>query len=253
MISPFRPFFKSKRKITELERRINYRFSNPSLLEKALSHKSFIDSKKLPVELAYERLEFLGDAAIELVVCEYLYRNFPQYNEGELTKKKSVWVSRNMLSRRAHSLGLERFIRLGSVERNYGQRGIDSILSDVYEALVGAIFIDGGIKKARKFVMRTHIKKLKDDVPDDMFINYKGQLIEHLQANGFSPPTYNLEKETGYEHSKEFIVSAWAGETFLGRGIGKSKKLAEQNAAKDALNNIKSGEVKLPESKGGRR
>ncbi|MCD6098477.1 ribonuclease III [bacterium] len=253
MISPFRAFLKSKRKTTELEKRINYRFNDLSLLEKALSHQSFTHSKKLPAEFAYERLEFLGDAVIELIVCEHLYQNFPKCNEGELTKKKSVWVSRNMLTKRAHSLGLEQFIRLGNKEKSFGQRGIDSILSDVYEALVGAIFIDGGIKKAKEFVMRTHIKKTKDDILDDTFINYKGELIEHLQAKGFSPPTYNLEKEIGDKQSKEFVVSAWVGRTLLGRGKGESKKLAEQSAAKDALNNIKSGKVNLPESKGEKR
>lgn len=213
---------------------IGYKFSDPSLLTEALTHpsKTFESSEHCPHN---QRLEFLGDAVIQLVLTERLYKMFPEFPEGQLTKLRSRLVSRSALCKFATSIGLGEVVIMGRGEEASGGRNRASILADAFEALAGAIYLDGGLEAAAEVVERL-CKVWVDQValsPEER--NPKGQLQEKLQALAPESPCYRVLEETGPQHDRRFKISVeWQG-MLLGKGMGKSKKDAESRAAQDAL------------------
>jgi ribonuclease-3 len=220
--------------VTPLEERIGYKFRNSLLLAEALTHPS-LGHEAQRYHLDYQRLEFLGDAVLQLVITEYLFQNFRGEAEGQLTKFRSRLVSREALRAHAATLDLGRYILMGRGEETSGGRERTSTLADAFEALIGAIYLDGGLEVARKFILtqtRADLEKLAEEPVD---INPKGHLQELLQSISPHSPVYELVSQSGPEHEKTFISQViWEG-TILGQGTGRSKKQAETAAAIDAL------------------
>ncbi|MEA3240801.1 MAG: ribonuclease III [Pseudomonadota bacterium] len=225
------------KQLSVLEETIGYHFSNPDILENALSHLSFCNEQEnLTQESSYERLEFLGDAILEFLISEVLYLAFPEEREGGLTRLRTAWVNETQLSRMARLINLGDYILLGRGESRQGGCQKDSILADVYEALVAAIFLDGGIDAARKFIASQFVG-LPYGLPDDNgdIHDYKSHLQEQLQQHNYSLPTYRLIGAEGPDHKRIFQVEVASGAMVMGVGRGSSKKKAEQLAAREAL------------------
>lgn len=217
---------------TMLEERIGYRFRNPVFLKQALTHSSFANEQKINRLGDYERLEFLGDAVLELVSSEFLFREHPKVPEGELTKMRASMVCEPALAFCAGDLELGKFILLGKGEENTGGRNRDSIISDVMEALIGAIYLDGGMEPAKAFINRFILSDLENK---RLFYDSKSNLQELIQGKLKKEFHYELLEESGPEHDKVFIVELFMEEESLGKGSGRSKKAAEQQAAYKAL------------------
>lgn len=219
----------------ELERRIGHVFARPELLQLALTHRSHTGQMEGARALSNERLEFLGDAVLDLCVSHHLFLRFPDKKEGELTKLKSLIVSGPFLVRLAGQIDLGRHLRLSESEERTGGRQRASILEDAYEALLGALYLDGGLPAAEEFV-RVHVLEnldLGQASRDNR--NYKSLLLELAQSRGLGNPTYRVVEEVGPDHSKHFLVEVLVGEHALGQGSGASKKKAEQEAAREGL------------------
>lgn len=220
--------------MTPIEQRIEYKFRNSLLLAEALTHPS-LGYENQRQHFDNQRLEFLGDAVLQLVVTEQLYRLFPDMSEGKLTKMRARIVSKEGLCRQAENIDLGPHILMGRGEESSGGRTRASTLADAFEALVGAIFLDGGLNRARDFVLSEMQADLKDLESEPLDINPKGRLQEELQALSPVIPEYRIIFESGPEHKKVFTAEvAWGGEV-LGSGDGKSKKEAETAAALQAL------------------
>lgn len=219
------------RKLAVLERTIGYRFRNKNLLMDALRHRSALQQLGHDRSRSNERLEFLGDAVLDFVVAEYFYNLFPTMAEGELTKLRSVIASGSVLVRAANKIDLGRYVEMSANEDRTGGRLRASILEDAYEALIGAIFLDGGHPAAMEFVELNLLANWRDVVKQKEFINYKSLLLEHAQARQWSAPVYTLHEESGPDHSKRFVVDVVIDGVVHGRGEGRSKKAAEQEAA----------------------
>ncbi|MCS7167850.1 MAG: ribonuclease III [Gemmatales bacterium] len=216
--------------LEECQQAIGYRFGNPKLLESALTHASTAPSRLG----SNERLEFLGDAVLGLIVCERLYEKFPDYLEGELTKLKSFIVSRRVCAQVAQTLGLERFLRVGPGIGRFGTLPAN-LLGDVFEAIVGAIYLDGGLEAARAWVLQ-HMGSLIDHIGSTAPIENAKSLLQHLAQKQFgTTPAYRVLDEKGPDHSKCFLVAAYLGEQGYPPAWGRSKKEAEQKAAANAL------------------
>lgn len=217
-----------------LEERLGYKFRNGLLLAEALTHPSIsLERKDYPFD--NQRLEFLGDAVIQVVVTEHLYRMFSDFSEGRLTKLRTRIVSRTALRERGLALDLGRFLMMGRGEEASGGRERASTLADSFEAVVGAIFLDGGFEAARIFTLRQMEEVFADLASQPEEINPKGFLQELLQSISPTAPEYELLSQTGPEHSKNFVCRVmWSGRE-LGRGTGQSKKEAQVAAAEIAL------------------
>ena len=217
-----------------LEERIGYKFRNSLLLAEALTHASiYLERKDYPFD--NQRLEFLGDAVLQLVITERLFITFPSFNEGPLTKIRTRLVSRTALKEHARKLRLGEHLMMGRGEESSGGRDRASTLGDAFEALVGGIYLDGGIEAAKLFILRVAAEDLAEVEVSPGEINPKGQLQEILQALAPSAPVYELLEESGPEHLKFFRCRVvWEG-IELGDGQGLSKKEAEVNAASEAL------------------
>ena len=210
------------------EQNIQYTFKNKSLLELALTHSSYANESKN--HMAYnERLEFLGDAVLQLVTSEKLYTENPNMPEGKMSKTRAALVCEDALANYSRQIDLGRFMLLGKGEDNTGGRERPSILADAFEALIGAIFLDGGIAPAKKFVLRF----LNDTTLH--LQDYKTLLQEIIQQNPGERLSYIVVKEEGPDHDKSFTVEVHLNSNPIGHGSGKSKKQAEQQAAKEAL------------------
>ena len=218
--------------IKELEQRIGYQFHDISLLKRALTHSSFTNEQKINRTGDYERLEFLGDAVLELTSSEFLFHEHPEVPEGELTKMRASMVCEPALAFCARDLELGKFIRLGKGEENTGGRERDSIISDVMEAVTGAIYLDGGMEPARQFINRFILSDLENK---RLFYDSKSNLQEVIQGKLKKEFWYELLEESGPEHNKVFKVSVHMEDEILGEGAGKTKKAAEQQAAYKAL------------------
>ncbi len=216
----------------ELEQRIGYQFHDISLLKQALTHSSFTNEQKINKTGNYERLEFLGDAVLELTSSEFLFHEHQDVPEGELTKMRASMVCEPALAFCARDLELGKFIRLGKGEENTGGRERDSIISDVMEAVTGAIYLDGGMEPARQFINSFILSDLEDK---RLFYDSKSNLQELIQGKLKKEFWYELLEESGPEHNKVFKVSVHMEDEVLGEGIGKTKKAAEQQAAYKAL------------------
>jgi ribonuclease-3 len=220
--------------MSPLEVRIGYKFRNTLLLAEALTHPSLGFETKQP-HFDNQRLEFLGDAVLQLIFTEHLFQLFPGSTEGELTKLRARLVSRDGLKDRAGELGLGPFIMMGRGEEATGGRKRASILANTFEALIGAMYLDGGFEVARQFALRESEQVLRELLKDPDDANPKGELQELLQAISPRSPTYEIVTESGPDHQRAFeALVRWEG-LELGRGQGKSKKQAEAEAARAAL------------------
>ena len=220
--------------MTPLEERIEYKFRNSLLLAEALTHPSLAHEAQR-YHFDYQRLEFLGDAVLQLVVTEYLFSHFQAEAEGQLTKLRSRLVSRDALRTHAAALDLGRYILMGRGEEVSGGRERTSTLADAFEALIGALYLDGGLDVAKNFILtqtRADLAKLAEEPVD---FNPKGDLQELLQSISPRSPLYELVSQSGPEHEKTFVSEVvWEG-IVLGQGTGRSKKQAETAAALEAL------------------
>lgn len=219
------------RELAALERTIGYRFKNRIFLVGALKHRSALHHLQQDRSYSNERLEFLGDAVLDLVIAEYFYHLFPTMVEGHLTQLRSVIVSGNSLVGAANKLGLGEYVILSENEDRAGGRDRPSILEDAFEALIGAIYLDGGMKAARDFIETHLLDNWRDIVKREEFVNFKSLILEHAQAQHWPNPEYRLIEETGPDHSKQFVVELILNNEQHGIGEGPSKKVAEQKAA----------------------
>ena len=215
-------------RLIELQKRLGYRFLKEELLGHALTHSSYANEHHLKREGNNERLEFLGDAVLEMISSENLYRNHPQMPEGELTKLRASLVCESSLAQCAKAIDLGSFLLLGKGEESTGGRERSSILSDAFEAVIGAIYLDGGFTNAKEFVERTVLSDVENR---KLFCDSKTILQELIQRGHKGTLSYRLISETGPEHMKRFTVCACLDETVLAEGEGKTKKAAEQEAA----------------------
>ncbi len=215
---------------------INYKFKNIDILEKSLTHSSYSNEDKLYTKVNNERLEFLGDAVLSIVVSRYIFDKYPDYPEGDLTKLRSQVVCEDTLSIVAAQLNVGSFLLLGKGEEASGGRDRKSILADAVEAIIAAIYIDGGYKAAETFVLDNLTKHIQLAVKGKIISDYKSYLQEYYQGKSQSCKIkYVVTKEEGPDHEKMFHVNVIVNKKIVGAGIGKSKKLAEQDAAKNAL------------------
>ena len=219
-------------RLRELEEKIQYRFHNRRLLRQALTHSSYANEQRINRFADYERLEFLGDAVLELVSSDFLFREEKDMAEGQLTRRRSSIVCEPALAFCARDIALEEYILLGKGEEATGGRRRDSIVSDVMEAVIGAIYLDSGIEEASGFIHRFILSDLEHK---QLFYDAKTILQEMIQQEGKETLHYELLKEEGPEHAKTFLVEVMLGDQKLGSGSGHSKKAAEQQAAYQAL------------------
>ncbi len=216
--------------LAALQKALGVSFNDLSLLEQALVHGSYANENP-DIAASNERLEFLGDAILGLIIAEELYQRFPQYSEGELTKIRSSLVRQDALSRMARAISLGNYLYLGKGEEASGGRRKPANLAGAFEAIIAAIFFDQGLTTVKDFVLRSADKELSQGVEAD----YKSQLQEIIQARHQQPPTYRLIETAGPDHDRTFTVEVRVGNTILGKGSGKSKKMAETEAARSAL------------------
>ena len=218
--------------IGELEKKIGYQFRDKSLLKQALTHSSFANEQRINKLKDYERLEFLGDAVLELISSDFLFHENPQMPEGKLTKLRSSMVCEPALAYCARDIELGRYMLLGKGEEATGGRNRDSITSDVMEAVIGALYLDGGFDAAHDFIHRFILSDLENKI---LFYDSKTILQEVVQGHYEEPLHYELIGEEGPDHDKRFLVEAVIGNTTIGEGSGHTKKAAEQEAAYQAL------------------
>jgi ribonuclease-3 len=218
-----------------LSQRLGYTFRDPSLLVDALKHRSFLAETGEHRLKSNERLELLGDSVLGMLVTEHLFRVFPEEEEGSLTAMKSLMVSRRALLSIGQEINLGQFIMLNQAEERAGGRKRPSIISDAFEAVIGAIYLDGGLEAARLTVEKLVISQLDRILTEEQHRNYKSMLLEYCQGCGITGPVYHVTHEEGPDHDKEFTVAARVNDETLGIGKGHSKKKAEQWAAKEAL------------------
>ncbi|MGN1204888.1 MAG: ribonuclease III [Lachnospiraceae bacterium] len=216
----------------KLEEKIGYTFKNRALLKQAVTHSSFANEQKINRQKHYERLEFLGDAVLELISSDFLFQTHPELSEGQLTKMRASMVCEPALAYCAKDLKLDRYIQLGKGEEATGGRYRDSIISDVMEAVIGAIYLDGGMESASRYIHRFILSDLENK---QLFLDSKTNLQEYIQQNLKQEFHYELIEESGPEHDKIFTVEVVMGDKVLGKGSGRTKKAAEQQAAYEAL------------------
>ena len=221
-----------QKNMEELQKKIGYQFQSIELLKQALTHSSFSNEQKINKLKNYERLEFLGDAVLELVSSDFLFNENPSLPEGELTKLRASMVCEPALAYCAKDIQLGKYILLGKGEEATGGRNRDSITSDVMEAVIGAIYMDGGIEPARKHILRFVLSDLENK---KLFYDSKTILQEMVQKESTEPLFYELLSETGPDHDKIFHVAAKVGDNIVGEGSGRTKKAAEQSAAYQAI------------------
>jgi ribonuclease-3 len=219
-------------KLYELQKILDVRINDKKLFEIALIHKSWAVENKN--KLNNERLEFLGDSVLAVIVAEYLYKTFPEKSEGELSKLKAVLVSKPQLAKWAKQFKLNEFILISKSEEKSGGRKKESILASVFEAILGAIYLDSGIEECKRFMYKFLSESKEVEIQD-----YKSILQELLQKYYKKLPEYTIVKETGPDHDKKFDCVVKLDDEVLGYGVGKTKKQAQQNAAKKALEKIK--------------
>ena len=224
------------KELKDLEKIIGYTFKNSRYLELAMTHSSFSNDKKLGKHKNNERLEFLGDAVLELASSEYLFHTYESKPEGELTRLRASIVCEPTLAESARAFNLHEFLRLGHGEENTGGRFRDSIISDALEALIGAIYLDGGFANAKEFILKFVLNDIENK---HLFYDSKTILQEIVQKKYKERVEYKLVAEKGPDHNKTFEVEAVFKNVVLGKGIGATKKRAEQQAAYEAILAIK--------------
>lgn len=230
--------------LQNITRKLQVDIRDYALLQQALTHKSYLGEEA--EALSNERLEFLGDSVLGLVVAEYLYTQFPDRTEGDLAKAKAVAVSEPVLAESAKNLGMPEMLLMSAGEEASGGRRRLSILADAFEALVAVIYLDCGLEAARQFILRALESILVDIERKEHIRDYKTLLQEHTQGIHKKAPRYFVIEERGADHDKTFVVEARLGDVKLGVGEGKSKKQAEQAAALQALEQIDKVSLCMP-------
>jgi ribonuclease III len=228
------PYHQLEKNITAIEKSIGYHFSDPQHLIRAFVHSSFINEYKELSLKHNERLEFLGDSVLNLIITEYLFRNFPDITEGELSSLRSHIVAAPSCTKFITKLGVEQYVLVGRGEQMNASRGKTSIMADLFEAILGAIYLDGGLEKTRIFFF-SHFADIVQMMLQKPQANFKALLQEYLQKTKRQIPQYLVLDETGPDHEKQFKVGVCIGDELIGEGYGTSKKEAEQLAAKFAL------------------
>lgn len=224
------------RPLSDIEQRIAHTFANIQLLEHALTHKSYANENRLPFH--NERMEFLGDSILNLVVSDHLMKTCPEASEGDLSKHRAVIVSEPSLASIARTIGLGSYLMLGKGEEQTGGRDKDSLLADCLEALIASVYLDAGIKKAEAFVLHFFNDIIGKICSSNSTPDFKTKLQERCQERIRQLPEYRVVSETGPDHQKEFAVEILVQGTVYGRGAGRSKKEAEQRAAEEALKKL---------------
>lgn len=220
----------------EIEAKIGYRFDNRKLLALAFTHRSFVNESRTVTE-HNERLEFLGDSVLGLLIAEYLFRYLPSTPEGELSVLRSCLVEASACLIYTNKLEIDSYVLLSKGEKSSGGRGRESILADLFEALIGAIYLDGGIEAAKGFLFKNFSTEIGEILKMPLE-NWKAELQDWSQRKFRVPPTYEVLSATGPDHSKTFRISVKVNDKEIGLGEGSSKKEAQQAAAKDALSRI---------------
>jgi len=231
----------------EFEKTYGITFGNRALLKLALTHRSYLHVTGAGPRDSNERLEFLGDSVLGLVTSEHLYKRNPGEHEGQLTKTKSLLVSKAILSRRALAMGLGRFVLMSHSEIESGGRQRLSILADAFESVIGAVYLDQGFGAARSFIERWLLREARVIVADKRHTNYKSHLQEYVQSAFRTHPVYRIRSAMGPDHSKQFMVEVMVGRKVLGEGRGRNKKEAEQAAARHALEQVGGAPDSTPE------
>jgi len=221
--------------IQTVENIIHYKFRNKDLLLTAFKHSSYLPITKEKYHKSNERLEFLGDAVLDLVVTEFLYTSMPRTSEGDLSKIKSVLVSRNVLAEVVASLALGNHLMVNRGEEKTGGKTRPSNLANLYEAILGAVYLDGGLKNAQSFIEHTLLSRHEKLLNHRNFINYKSILLEYIQSLGPDSPNYTLANESGPDHEKRFVMIVSVKNGQEADGEGRTKKIAEQEAAHNLL------------------
>jgi ribonuclease-3 len=221
-----------------IERILNYSFVNKSLLQQAFKHSSYLSVTRESSLESNERLEFLGDAVLELVVTEFLYRKFAEHGEGYLSKVKSVLVSRKVLAEIIIRKKLGKYLLLDRGEEKTGGKTRLSNMANLYEALIGAIYLDSGLENTARFIDYTLLSRYHTVIEDEKFINYKSILLEYVQGKKAGLPVYHLLQESGPDHDKKFVMQVSISGGITAHGEGKSKKIAEQISARNLLSKI---------------
>ncbi|ABO50586.1 RNAse III [Desulforamulus reducens MI-1] len=229
---------KQDEQANRLKTRLGFKWHNPTLLIQALTHSSCVHENRGHGLCHNQRLEFLGDAVLELIISEHLYKMFPDRTEGELTKMRASSVCEPSLAKVARGLDLGRCLRMGRGEERSGGRERPSILADAFEALLGAIYLDQGLEISRHFVLNCLSSIIDDVVAGRLDRDYKTELQEILQQSSPDPLTYTIMDESGPDHDKTFTAGVIYKGKVIGKGSGHSKKEAEQQAAKDAFQHL---------------
>ncbi|RBP41134.1 ribonuclease III [Garciella nitratireducens] len=219
----------------EIEKKLGYKFKNRNFLYNALTHSSYNNENNIECNFNNERLEFLGDATLELIISEYLYKKFPDLTEGEMTKMRARIVCTDALAQSAFNLELGNMIIMGKGEIMSGGRTRKSIMANTMEAIIGAIYLDGGFNCARDFVLNKLYEIIIDVEKGKINKDYKSILQELVQREKYGYLEYQLIKEEGPDHDKKFYVNVIIDNKVIGFGVGKNKKEAEQRAAKEAI------------------
>jgi ribonuclease-3 len=225
--------FFSRRTPSELEQKIGYLFRKSKLLDTALTHRSYGSSGND----SYERLEFLGDAVLELVISEYLFIKYRTKPEGELTNLRSLLVNSKILSQVALSLDIQKYLKTDKGLNLDSPATRQNLLSSSLEAIIGAIYLDGGIQPTKKFILQALVSPQKKDIELTHY-NYKGQLIEYCQKRGIGRPVFQIEKIEGPDHAPHYTIAVYIRQELTGQGQGSSKLIAEQQAAEIAFKNL---------------
>lgn len=235
---------KRSSELADLQRILQTRFTNRDILQRALTHRSYVNEVPYPVK-ENERLEYLGDSVLGLVVNEYLFKRFSDYHEGDLAKIKSTVVSEVVLAKVAVELKIGSFILLGRGEENSGGRERPSILANTLEAIIGAMYLDCGMKKAKHFVL-TNLKKYIDSVDKlPTMSDPKTALQEIVQKKYKKKPEYRIVSESGPDHQKNFVVGLYINNMFISEGRGSSKRRAETEAARNVLQGISEKKINI--------
>lgn len=223
-----------KENIEEIERRIGHRFIDLDLLVLAFIHRSYVNEHKDAIQTHNERLEFLGDSVLGVIVSNFLYNRFPEWEEGELSENKAHLVDANACIKYVQALDLSTFLVLGRGESLNAGKGRETVLSDLFEGVIGAIFLDAGLEVATRFIM-DNLLDVMFQILEEPIRNWKALLQDHVQKSFHLQPVYEVIRESGPDHEKTFEVQVSVNDESVAKGKGVSKKMAQQAAAKQAL------------------
>ena len=229
---------KKKENLQPFQKNLGYTFNNLQLLRKALTHKSFVNETAEPTK-NNERFEFMGDSVLDMIVSDYMVRNYPDLAEGPLSKIRAAVVNEACLADLARSMDLGQYLLLGKGEELSGGRQKNSLLADAYEAVAGAVYFDSNMETVFRIFLPELKNKIIQCAETSNYRDFKSELQEYTQIHLSCVPTYRVIKETGPDHSKQFQVGALIQEEIRGQGTGRTKKEAEQDAAKAALEHLK--------------